>query len=354
MPTRRAFVTCAAAATLRPRLLAQALAAAPTTRPNIALIDRDRILKAAALAVEVPAVRQAADSAGFLAFTLSIPALAAASIIDPAHADRYGRQAAVQLKAWFVAAETRLDDAPRLKEFELVAERSALGEMCVALPHLELAPDLRAQVKAWFASYATWLTEDRTALLARDARSHFGSSWLLQTTAAARLTANDTILSECRHRFKTSTLRAQINAEGLFPHELTTDNPFRNSLYNLDLLAGACQLLSTQFESLWDFELQDGPGMRSAIAKHAYYIADPVKWPYPADASRFKLLPCRRPALVLAGRAYQDAAYVTLWRGLNPDPTDPEILASFPIRQPLLWVTQARPLDQDPLPPGSR
>ncbi len=83
--------------------------------------------------------------------------------------------------------------------------------------------------------------------------------------------------------------------------------------------------------------------MRSAIARHAVYIREPVKWPYPADESRFHQLPGRRPALVFAARAYAAPDYVTLWRTLNPDPADPAILRSFPIRQPILWLTPPRP-----------
>ncbi len=83
--------------------------------------------------------------------------------------------------------------------------------------------------------------------------------------------------------------------------------------------------------------------MRSAIARHAVYIREPVKWPYPADESRFHQLPGRRPALVFAARAYAAPDYVTLWRTLNPDPADPVILRTFPIRQPILWLTQPKP-----------
>ena len=108
---------------------------------------------------------------------------------------------------------------------------------------------------------------------------------------------------------------------------------------NLDLLAGACVLLSTRFDSLWDHELQDGPGMRAAISRHAPYIAAPRTWPYPSDKTHFHELPCRRPALLFAARAYSQPDYATLWRTLPPDPVSPEILQSFPIRQPILWQT---------------
>lgn len=323
---------------------AQPLPSAPTTRPNVGQIDRERILLAAKISPAVSSGRMDAASAEFLAFTLSIPALAAAVIIDAANADKYRAVAGSQLNAWLVAEATKLDATPVLgeKQFGQVTDFCALAEMCVALPFLGLGDEVLALVKEWFATRLKWLLENRTALLARDAKDHHGASWLLQTAAAAKLTGNESATSECRHRYKTTTIRAQINGEGLFPHELTTDNPLRNSLFTLDLLAGVCQLLSTQFESVWDFELQDGPGMRTAVAKLSYYMRNRGKWPYPADVSHFKLLPYRRPALVFAGRAYGNADYVTLWRGLNPDPTEPEILRTFPIRQPMLWLPSAR------------
>ncbi len=341
MTTRREFVGGLGASLVGAQgLWAQGLPVAPTTRPNVGQIDRERILRGAAVSPAVPAKQLGAESAEFLAFTLSVPALAAATIVDAANAEKYKAAAEPQLRAWFVADETRLVAAPELgeKEYGRVTDLCTLAEMCMAVPFLGLDEELLADVKAWFAARLTWLMENRTALLARDSKDHDASSWMLQVAAAAKLTANETAMSECRHRFKTVAIRAQINAEGLFPHEVTTDYPLRNSLFNLDLLGGTCQLISTQFENVWEHELQDGPGMRTAVAKHAYYIADRLKWPYPADLSHFKLLPCRRPTLVFAGRAFGNADYVTLWRGLNADPTDPDILRAFPIRQPVLWM----------------
>ena len=345
MNTRRSFLSFSALTMLRPLAsLAQVLPAAPTTRPKIAEIDHDRILAGANHALAQPAKpSKDPQSPEYLAFTLAIPALAAAAQIDPEHASKYGEHAGTLLQAWLLDPETRLPTTPAFAAFEGVTDRSALAEMAVAVPFLTLEPTQVSAVKQWFADYLDWLTNNRTALLARDAKNHHGSSWLLQCSAYARLAGNDTLLAELRHRFKTVTIRAQIEASGFFPHELPTQDPFRDSLFNLDLLAGACVLLTTRFETPWDFELQDGPGMRAAIARFAPYIANRAKWPYPADLTHFKLLPGRRPALVFAGRAYQQADYVTLWRTLDPDPADPEISRTFPIRQPLLWLTPARP-----------
>jgi hypothetical protein len=109
------------------------------------------------------------------------------------------------------------------------------------------------------------------------------------------------------------------------------------------MLAAICLLLSTRFESVWDYELQDGPSMRTAIARHYPYILNRGAWPYRADAMYFTDLPIRPPSLLFAARAYSRPEYADLWKALPPDTTIPELQRTFPIRQPLLWVTRPRP-----------
>ena len=397
--SRRHF--CTSAATLAAsriftrQLLAQDHLAQPTSRPDVAVVDHDRILTAAdrflaqpidtltahpsppeiksapgefVSDLDDPLTSSAPDAPpttrpqfnahrdALLQLTLAVPALTAAWSIthtaEPASAARYAQQAALSLKAWFITPATRMEPSLNFAAMapgtaghpDGVAETSALAEIAVALPFLArseaLSPEDLATIKGWFAAFLKWLTTSRLAALARDRKDHVGSSWLLQCAAYARLLGDDTVLVELRHQFKTVTLRAEVVGEGTFPHELTTPNPYRNSLFNLDLLAAACDQLSTRFETLWDYQLQDGPGLHVAISRHAPYIENRNTWPYRADAHLFNDLPCRRPALLFAARAFQRPDYATLWRSLNPDPTDPAILRTFPIRQPLLWVTR--------------
>ena len=238
--------------------------------------------------------------------------------------------------------------------FKGLVETIPLAEVAQSIPFLAsssaLTPDELSTLRAWFADYLKWLTDDPLATLARDQKDHHGSSWLLQSAACAHLTAtgltsDDSNLNLLRHRFRTVTLRAQLHATGKFPNEVATPNPYRNSLFNLDLLSAACDLLSTRFESVWDYELQDGPGLRTAIAFHAPYIANRSSWPYPADAAHFTDLPGRRISLLLAGRAYSYPQYTEEWQSLPPIPdTAPaEIRRSDPLSQPLLWITRPKP-----------
>jgi hypothetical protein len=315
---------------------------------------------------------------------LAVPALAAAHLITGEQ--RYADHAALHLRAWFVDPATAM--APSLNygqviptsapphltvqnndaigspaapaaggRFQGILETLPLVEVAQAIPFLASSPALSesdlAAIHAWFAAYLLWLTrpEDsgpRLPALARDRKDHHGTSWLLQTSAYATLAvppgdtakAEDSMLASLRHRFRTVTLRAQISAQGTFPHELESATPYRDSLFNLDMMAGICQLLSTRFESVWDYQLEDGPGMRSAIAYHFPYIADRTTWPFRADADHFDELPARRASLLLSAQAYQRPEYATLWKTLPPDPPTPEVLRTLPIHMPLLWVRQ--------------
>jgi Alginate lyase len=310
---------------------------------------------------------------------LAVPALAAAYLLTSEQ--RYAAHAAVWLRTWFVDPSTtmtpRMDfgqvvisvpsvdtasaqtppTSPPAGRFEGILETLPLAEVALAIPFLANSPALtgadRAALNTWFSAYLRWLTEPqdsgpRLGALARDQKNHHASSWMLQVAAYSILTAPESTAPiaegkpfvELRHRFRTVTLRAQIGADGSFPHELPSPTPYRDSLFNLDMLAAVCHLLSTRFDSVWDYELEDGPGMRSAIAYHFPFIANRGLWPFRADVIHFDQLPGRRASLLFTARAYQRPEYASLWTTLPPDPGAPEILRTLPIHQPLLWVHQ--------------
>ena len=400
LPTRRTFCAQAATLLLTPRLLLSQ--AKPTSRPDVAAIDHDRILQAAVHYLTqsstplttLPCPRSpgtphdfyseaedywpdssnptgpfvirtsgppnpdafTAHREALLNFSICVPALTAAFVLTGE--SRYALQAITHLRAWFLDPATRMNSSllygqtiPPAKTGrpDGLVEAVHLAEVVQCIPFLTnsealTAPDLTGLQK-WFAEYFEWLNTSRLAGLARDSKNHHGSSWLLQAAAIAHLTEakDDAPLTTLRHQYKSSTIRAQIVADGVFPHELTTPNPYRNTLFNLDMFAAICVLLSTRFESVWDYELQDGPGMRTVIAKLYPCILDRGTWPYRADATHFNDLPLRQPSLLFAARAYNRPEYAELWKTLKPDPTVPELQRTFPIRQPLLWVTRPKP-----------
>jgi len=296
-------------------------------------------------------------------YTLGVTVAALAAAASLTGEPRYASRAAEHLRAWFLAPATRMTPSLQFGQHipgapagrpEGLIETVPLAEVARSIRFLTAAdalqPEEVAAVRKWFADYAQWINESRIGGLARDMKDQHGSSWLFQAAAYADanvtgLSSDDAALNALRHRFRSSTLRAEINFNGVFPHVISSPNPYRDCLFNLDLLSLACELITTRFDNPWEFELQDGPGIRAAIAFHFPFILNRATWPYPADLAHFKELPGRRISLLLAGHAYRRPEYVDLWRKLEPLPVTvtPELLRSFAVSQPLLWVTQPRP-----------
>lgn len=287
----------------------------------------------------------------------TIATLTAAYLVS--HDETYAAHAGQFLNALFVAPAIHLDAqfaiadptpsaAPPAPGTLTIADLSPLAEVARALAFLADTPaitpaDLDGS-RAWFAAFLDWLTSARNPVLARDTKDHNASAWLLLASAVSRTLRSDKVLEDCRHRLRKPTLRNQINLEGVFPHEVASETPFRNALLNFDLLAGCAQLLSTPFDDLWAFELEDGTGLRSAAAYLYPALQERHNWRYMADPQFFRDLPGRRPALLFAGRAYHRPEYVATWqaapaRALTALPQ--AVAASFPIREPLLFTARA-------------
>lgn len=289
------------------------------------------------------------EAAALRSFSNTVAALAAGYLLTGEV--QYAEQANLWLKPWLLAPESRLqpvfdavgcapgkDTATPAGVVDLVP----LAELTRALSFLTdaLAPGDLEAIQAWCTEAARWLDTNRQALIARDTKDHRASAHLLVASALARFRRDETTLEDCRKRFRTHALRNQIRNDGVFPQEVATPNPYRNTLFNLDLLAGACQLLSSQFDLLWIYELVDGVGMRTVAAYLYPVVSQPEKWGYPADARFFRDLPGRRPGMLFCGRAFNRPEYVAAWQ--QRPPSIPEGLSeSFPIRQPALWTARA-------------
>lgn len=265
--------------------------------------------------------------------------------------ERFGRAAIEVLGPWFLEPATALKPDFNFARIEAGKTIGSPAGMMDLVPLAELArslsflTDLLTETQAtalqtWCSTALDWFTTAPQALLARDKGDHRASAHLLITTALSRFLRKDSVLEENRKRFR-QALRHQVRPDGVFPQEVATADPYRNTLMNFDLLGGTCQLLSSSFESLWDLDLIDGVGMRSIAAYLYPVIAHPERWAFPADAEEFRRLPGRRPALLFAGRAYNRAEYVKTWLDTPALPPPKVLAASFPIRQPALWTARA-------------
>lgn len=280
--------------------------------------------------------------------SLHVPALAAAYKLTGDQ--RFAACAIRHLKAWFVDERTRMN--PHLKYAQAIKgvatgrgtgiiDTIHLIEVARAIPILEnaqsMTPADMAAVKNWFLAYMEWMTTDKNGLQERDSKNNHGTTWVMQVAAFAQLVGDSAKLKDCRDRFKQVLLPGQMAAEGSFPLELARTKPYGYSLFNLDAMATVCQLLSTQTDNLWEFTLPDGRNMRRGMEFMYPFIVDKTKWSHPSDVMFFEYWPVRQPALLFAGLAYNESKYIDVWKRLDADPTNDEVLRNLPVRQPLLW-----------------
>jgi hypothetical protein len=282
--------------------------------------------------------------------SVQVPALAAAWKLtsDRKFADR----AALHLRAWFIDPKTIMN--PHLKYAQAIKNKVTgrsigvidtlhLVEVARAIGVLEGSPALsdadKAGLRKWFTEYLTWITTHPYGVQERDAKNNHGTCWVLQAAEFARYTGNEAVSAFCRERFKTVLVPHQVAADGSFPEELRRTKPYGYCLFQLDVLAGVCQVLSRPDDDLWTFQLPDGRGIGKALAWMYPFIADKKRWPKKPDVMYWDEWPIRHPALVFGGVALKRPEYLALWKKLPAEPKVDEVIRNFPMRQPVLWFT---------------
>lgn len=283
-----------------------------------------------------------------VALSIQMPALTAAWLLtgDP----RYGKRAGDHLRAWFVTPATRMN--PNLLYAQAVQGISTgrsygiidtlhLVEVARAAsfltPRVFSAED-SAAVKGWFASYLDWLNQSDRGKAERDTRNNHAICWALQAAEFARLAGNDAMRNEVYGRYCDIFLPDQMAIDGSFPKELARTKPYSYSIFNFDVMASLCQSLKGLTPDPLTYQLADGRGLAKAAEFIYPYLKDKSIWKWAKDVEHFDALPVRAPGLLFAGIACREQKYIDLWKTLNPDPSDKEIIRNYPIRQPLLWV----------------
>jgi len=285
-----------------------------------------------------------------IALSIQMPALTAAWLLTRDR--RYGRRAADHLRAWFITPETRMN--PNL-EFSQGVHGVSTGRSYGIIDTLHLVEVARAaghlapamltgpeqeSVHAWFREYLRWMKTSEKGIAERETLNNHAVCWALQAAEFARLIEDDETREQVRARYKDRFVPDQMAADGSFPKELARTKPYSYSIFNFDTMAMLCQSLRGGGDDLFVFALPDGRGICKAASFLYPYLRDKSKWPYKKDVEHFESLPVRSPGLLFTGLACRQEDYLDLWTRLDPDPTDPEIIRNYPVRQPLLWFAE--------------
>jgi hypothetical protein len=281
--------------------------------------------------------------------SVQVPALAAAWRLTGKR--QYTDHATRHLRAWFVDDATRMN--PHLLYAQAIHGRVTgrgigiidtlhLVEVARAAAAIEEAGALpgndRSAVREWFSRYLTWMTTHQYGLDEREARNNHGTCWVVQVAAFARYVEREDLLAFCRERFKAVLVPNQIARDGSFPEELRRTKPYGYSLFNLDAMTTACQILSTKADDLWAFVSPDGRSVRQAVAFLFPFIADKASWPHKPDVMYHDEWPMRHASLLFAGLALHESRYLDLWKKLPSDSVVEEVIRNYFVRQPVLWV----------------
>jgi hypothetical protein len=193
-------------------------------------------------------------------------------------------------------------------------------------------------VKSWFANYLDWLSHSERGIKERDTTNNHAFCWALQSAEFARLAGDDAGRREVYQRYQEILLPNQMDASGSFPRELARTKPYSYSIFNFDMMAGLCQSLKGLAPDPPSFHLADGRGLCKGAEFIFPYVKDKSAWTWAKDVEHFDALPARSSGLLFSGIDCHEQKYIDLWKTLNPDPADKEIIRNYPIRQPLLWV----------------
>lgn len=377
------------------RLAPTAASAALKLTLDVAAIDRERIMKAAAAALQqkpvtitsspaklseggpndfysngdywwpdpskpngLPYIKRDGETnpENFVAHRMAVKALrdsvaALAAAYKLTGEERYVTKAAELLRVFFLDAKTRMN--PNLNFAQAVPGVSpgrGIGiidtlhiiEIPAAVKAMEKSKafpaELATGLRQWFRELAEWMVTSKNGKEEAAAKNNHSVAFHLQLAVFADFIGDETKLAACRKQFKEVFVPKQMAADGGFPLELARTKPYGYSIFQLDNMTMLCHVLSTEADNLWTFETPDGRGIRKAVAFLYPFLADKSKWTLKPDVQAWEGWPARQPHLLFAGLALGEPKYLDLWKKLPADPTDPEVQRNIGLTQPVLWV----------------
>lgn len=290
-----------------------------------------------------------AHRAALIRFSQVVGYLCSAYLLT--HQEQYLSHALRHLRAWFIDTATSMN--PSLLYAQAIKGKVTGRSVGVIdmIQMMEVAQGVRimerssaigkndlVKIKEWFSDYLQWVTTHPYGIEESGAKNNHGTCWVMQVAVFAQLVGNDSLLDNCRQRFKTFLLPGQLDKDGRFPLETKRTKPYGYSLFNLDAMATICHILSSSSGDLWDFMLADGRSMRSAVDYMYTYVVRKKDWPFPPDVMYWNNWPVAQPFLLFAYNKYKVKKWFRAWTKLDHYPVTEEVIRNLPVRNPLLWL----------------
>jgi len=170
----------------------------------------------------------------------------------------------------------------------------------------------------------------------KDHGNNHSTWWAAQVAAFAYLAEREDLMEVARQQFK-NLLSEQMAEDGSFPDEMSRTKPYNYTLFNLEGYSVLCQIASNEKENLWKYKCKNG-SLEKSWKYMIPFMKDKSKWIKPPDVQHFDELPIQSPGLLFASVAYNNQSFFNTWKSLDPQRKSEEIIRTYPIWQPILWV----------------
>lgn len=264
---------------------------------------------------------------------------------------KYATEAMRHLHAWFVNPDTRM--SPHLLYAQAIPGRvTGRGIGIIDTVHLiDVAQSANvlmrspyvsqtdiAKVKDWFSEYTHWLKTHPYGIEEMNWKNNHGTWWHTQVASFASFTGNEDALEFVRDRMESILLPNQMSDDGSFHYELERTRPYAYSFFNINGMALLAHILGNEGKNIWDFQLEDGRGMKKGIDFIHHYTRYKEEWPFDPDVDYWDEQPGQQPFLLLAAMAYEDVEYLTTWQNIPETDLSHEGMRNLVIKNMVLWT----------------
>lgn len=243
--------------------------------------------------------------------------------------EKYGQQAARQLRVWFLDADTKMN--PHLQYAQFVPGRhngSPTGiidsriflHVTDAVGLLHSSPvwtaNDHAGMQQWFRDFGSWLQTSKHGLKEAGQANNHGTWYDVQVATFSLFVGDQATAKKVLEDSKSKRIARHIEPDGRQPMELRRTKSWDYSDFNLEAFFALATLGDQVGVDLWNYQTTDGRSIRKALDWLVPYATGEQKW------EQKQITPLRHnliaPLLRRAAIAYKDDRYEQLLKKL-PD-----------------------------------
>lgn len=257
--------------------------------------------------------------------------------------DRYATKGVQLLETWFLHPDTRMNPHmlyaqyipghggfDRMERYPAVYVPGVEGEgiyvafggvieglrlipLVNVIPILEASPawdDRKAAgIRDWFRKYLYWLLDSQHGKDEAGCLNNHGSWYCNQVVTYALFTGEEAIARRFLVENVRERIAMQIRPDGSQPEELVRAISFHYVVFALVSFFNSAWRAEELGIDLWNYETEEGAGLRQAIDWLVPYLQNPASWSYKSVKPLEETMPEAIPLLYMAHHAYGDSNY---------------------------------------------